>query len=73
MAGKARPTAPTNPRLQSSADLKALRGDLSQERIARLQQYPLLTASRLYEMTRQRGYQGSLHHFRHMVALHRPC
>lgn len=37
-----------------------------------LQQYPSLTASRLYEMARQRGYQGSPHHFRHLVALYRP-
>jgi len=37
-----------------------------------LQQYPELTASRLYAMARERGYQGSPHHFRHLVALHRP-
>ena len=35
-------------------------------------QYPKLSASRLYEMCRQRGYQGSPHHFRHRVACHRP-
>jgi transposase len=37
-----------------------------------LQDYPSLTASRLYEMARQRGYQGSPHHFRHLIALYRP-
>ena len=37
-----------------------------------LQQYPSLTASRLCEMARQRGYQGSPDHFRHWVALYRP-
>jgi transposase len=35
-------------------------------------QYPKLPASRLYEMCRQRGYQGSPSHFRHMVAPCRP-
>jgi transposase len=35
-------------------------------------QYPKLPASRLYEMCRQRGYQGSPHHFRHRVAGYRP-
>jgi transposase len=40
--------------------------------IATWKQYPKLPASRLYEMCRQRGYQGSPHHFRHMVAPYRP-
>ncbi len=40
--------------------------------IATWKQYPKLTASRLYEMCRQRGYPGSPDHFRHMVALYRP-
>lgn len=35
-------------------------------------QYPKLPASRLYEMCRARGYQGSPDHFRHMVAAYRP-
>jgi len=37
-----------------------------------LGQYPTLRSSRLYEMARERGYQGSADHFRHMVARHRP-
>ncbi len=40
--------------------------------IATWQQYPKLPASRLYEMCRERGYKGSPHHFRHMVASYRP-
>lgn len=36
-----------------------------------LEKFPLLTASRLYEMVRERGYRGSPHHFRHLVSLHR--
>lgn len=34
--------------------------------------YPSLTAARLHEMVRQRGYVGSQSHFRHRVALYRP-
>ena len=34
--------------------------------------YPKLTASRLYEMVRERGYQGSQSHFRGIVARERP-
>ena len=37
-----------------------------------LEKYPKLTASRLYQMVKGRGYQGSPDHFRHLVALHRP-
>jgi transposase len=37
-----------------------------------LEHFPTLTASRLYAMTRERGYRGSPDHFRHVVALHRP-
>lgn len=37
-----------------------------------LKKFPSLTASRLYAMMTERGYRGSPHHFRHMVALHRP-
>ena len=40
--------------------------------IATWKQYPKLPASRLYEMCRERGYKGSPHHFRHMVAPYRP-
>lgn len=37
-----------------------------------LAEYPSLTAARLYEMVRQRGYAGGPDHFRHLVALYRP-
>ena len=37
-----------------------------------LRQYPTLTASRLYGMVRERGYQGSEDHFRHLIAQVRP-
>jgi len=37
-----------------------------------LQQYPSLTASRLYGMVRERGYSGGEDHFRHLIAHHRP-
>ena len=37
-----------------------------------LEHFPTLTASRLYAMTRERGYRGSPDDFRHVVALHRP-
>ena len=37
-----------------------------------LAKYPMLPASRLYEMVRKRGYQGSPSHFRNMIALVRP-
>ena len=37
-----------------------------------LTRYPTLSASRLYEMMRERGYPGGPDHFRHLVALHRP-
>jgi transposase len=36
-----------------------------------LDKYPQLTASRLYEMVRERGYDGGPDHFRAMVARHR--
>ena len=37
-----------------------------------LEQFPRLTASRLYAMVRERGYTGGLDHFRHLIAHHRP-
>jgi transposase len=37
-----------------------------------LEKFPTLTASRLYEMVRERGYSGGPDHFRHRIALHRP-
>jgi transposase len=40
--------------------------------ISTWKQYPKLPASRLYEMCRERGYEGSPDHFRHMVAAYRP-
>src|SRR5271168_999539 len=39
---------------------------------ATLEQYPKLTAARLYEMVKQRGYAGCGSHFRKMVARLRP-
>lgn len=37
-----------------------------------LAQFPTLTASRLYEMVRERGYPGGSDHFRHQIACYRP-
>jgi transposase len=37
-----------------------------------LGKFPTLTASRLYAMVRERGYQGAPDHFRHLVARLRP-
>ena len=37
-----------------------------------LTKYPKLTASRLYEMVKSRGYAGGVDHFRHTIALYRP-
>lgn len=37
-----------------------------------LERFPVLTASRLYAMVRERGYRGGPDHFRHLIALHRP-
>ncbi len=37
-----------------------------------LEKHPKLTAARLYEMVRQRGYPGGSDHFRSLVARHRP-
>jgi transposase len=37
-----------------------------------LAKYPKLTAARLYQMTKDRGYLGGSDHFRHMLSKHRP-
>ena len=37
-----------------------------------LKTYPNLTAARLYDMVKSRGYVGSADHFRHLIALYRP-
>ena len=37
-----------------------------------LEQFPTLTASRLYGMAQARGYPGRPDHFRHLIARHRP-
>ena len=37
-----------------------------------LEKFPSLTASRLYDMVRGRGYTGNPDHFRHLVARYRP-
>ncbi len=37
-----------------------------------LEQFPRLTASRLYAMVRERGYRGGADHFRHLIAHYRP-
>lgn len=37
-----------------------------------LERFPSLTASRLYAMVCERGWQGSPDHFRHLIACHRP-
>lgn len=37
-----------------------------------LKKYPKLTATRLHEMVKARGYIGGQSHFRHIVAKHRP-
>jgi transposase len=37
-----------------------------------LEKFPKLAASRLYVMVHERGYRGSPHHFRHLIACLRP-
>lgn len=37
-----------------------------------LKKFPTLTASRLYGMVIERGYDGGPDHFRHLISLHRP-
>jgi transposase len=39
---------------------------------ATLAEYPTLNAQRLYQMVRERGYQGGPDHFRHMLTRYRP-
>ncbi len=38
-----------------------------------LEKYPKLTGSRIHAMVKERGYQGSVDHFTHMLARHRPA
>ena len=40
--------------------------------VAKLEQYPSLCASRLFQMAKERGYPGGPDHFRHLVARVRP-
>jgi transposase len=40
--------------------------------VAKLEQYPTLCASRLFQMAKERGYPGGPDHFRHWVARVRP-
>ena len=37
-----------------------------------LRAFPRLTATRLYQMARERGYRGSVSHFRRVIRRHRP-
>jgi transposase len=37
-----------------------------------LEKFPTLTASRLFDMVRERGYRGGPDYFRHLIARHRP-
>lgn len=37
-----------------------------------LARFPTLTASRLYDMVKERGYPGGCDHFRHLISLYRP-
>jgi transposase len=37
-----------------------------------LEKYPSLTASRLHDMVKQRGYKGGVDHFRYIISLNRP-
>src|SRR5438105_805082 len=40
--------------------------------LSTLERYPSLTAARLYQMVRERGYDGGPSQFRHLVWRHRP-
>lgn len=37
-----------------------------------LEKFPSLTASRLYDMVKERGYPGGVDHFRHLISFYRP-
>lgn len=37
-----------------------------------LEKFPTLTAARLFEMVKERGYEGGPDHFRHLISLYRP-
>ena len=37
-----------------------------------LKKFPHLSAVRLYHMVHERGYRGSIKHFRHVLSMHRP-
>jgi transposase len=39
--------------------------------LEKLEQYPKLTAKRLYNMVKERGYPGGDDHFRHLISLYR--
>lgn len=39
--------------------------------LEQLEQYPKLTAKRLYNMVKERGYPGGDDHFRHLISLYR--
>ena len=63
---------------QNGVDVERLRvrGSMIDEYVpfirAVLEKYPKLTGSRLHAMVKERGYRGSVHHFRDMLARHWP-
>jgi len=66
-------------RVLSQAGLPKLSGPIGPHSLtlpafvrATLEQYPRLTASRLYAMVRSRGYPGGEDHFRHLMLHYRP-
>ncbi len=40
--------------------------------LEQLEQYPQLTAQRIYHMVKERGYPGGADHLRHLISLYRP-